>query len=202
MMHCYLRLSAARKAAVCAALLLLVEPSLASPSWAEARDVYQRLAFDIFKELVEINTVTATGDTAHAAETMAVRLRSAGKRLVDTTCPLVERVHRAAQALQAEGYHVLVIGRRGHVEVQGIVEDLHSCDVIQSPEEVRRYPHERLGVVCQTTTPERTVRAVREAIGAHNPHAEVRFIDTVCHPTKDHQKALERLLGRAREKES
>ena len=81
---------------------------------------------------------------------------ASGKRLVDTTCPLVERVHRAAQALQAEGYHVLVIGRRAHIEVRGIVEDLRNCEVIQAVEEVRHYPHARLGIVCQTTTPERS----------------------------------------------
>jgi len=39
---------------------------------------HQQIAFDIFKELVEINTVTATGDTARAAEAMAARLRAAG----------------------------------------------------------------------------------------------------------------------------
>ena len=39
---------------------------------------HQQLAFDIYKELVEINTVTATGDTARAAEAMAARLRAAG----------------------------------------------------------------------------------------------------------------------------
>lgn len=38
------------------------------------------------------------------------------------------------------------------------------------------------------------MRAVRRAVEEQNPGAEVRFIDTVCHPTKDHQKALERLL--------
>jgi acetylornithine deacetylase/succinyl-diaminopimelate desuccinylase-like protein len=78
MMHCYLPLTAARKVAACVAILLAVEPGLASPSRAQARDGRQQLAFDIFKELVEINTVTATGDTADAAEAMAVRLRSAG----------------------------------------------------------------------------------------------------------------------------
>ena len=36
--------------------------------------------------------------------------------------------------------------------------------------------------------------AVRRAVEEQNPDAEIRFIDTVCHPTKDHQKALERLL--------
>src|SRR5207244_5431035 len=83
--------------------------------------------------------------TAHGvSDVERRRLESAGKQLVDTTCPLVTRAHAAAQKLQAEGYHVLVIGRRGHVEVQGIVEDLASFDVIQSPEEVRRYPSRRL----------------------------------------------------------
>ena len=38
----------------------------------------QQFAYDIYKELVEINTVTATGDTAKAAEAMAARLRAAG----------------------------------------------------------------------------------------------------------------------------
>ena len=38
----------------------------------------QQRAFDIYKELIEINTVTATGDTAKAAEAMAARLRAGG----------------------------------------------------------------------------------------------------------------------------
>src|SRR5579883_996759 len=124
------------------------------------------------------------------------RLETAGKRLLDTTCPLVRRVHQAAQALQAEGYHVLVIGRRGHVEVEGIVEDLDHPDVIESVDEVTSYASGRLGIVCQTTATERQVEAIRAAIAARNPHAEVRFVDTVCLPTKEHQRALERLLDR------
>ena len=45
---------------------------------AQTRTAHQQLALDIYKELVEINTVTATGDTARAAEAMAARLRAAG----------------------------------------------------------------------------------------------------------------------------
>jgi 4-hydroxy-3-methylbut-2-enyl diphosphate reductase len=108
---------------------------------------------------------------------------------------LVVRAHQAAQHLQAEGYHVLVIGRRGHVEIQGIIGDLHSFDIIQGPEEVKRYPYSRLGIMCQTTTPARLVEKVREAVRRHNPDAEIRFLDTVCLPTKEHQRSLERLLA-------
>jgi acetylornithine deacetylase/succinyl-diaminopimelate desuccinylase-like protein len=49
-----------------------------NPAAAETLSPQQQLAFDIYKELVEINTVTATGDTARAAEAMAARLRAAG----------------------------------------------------------------------------------------------------------------------------
>src|SRR5262249_59809540 len=103
--------------------------------------------------------------TAHAISNRErARLENAGKTLLDTTCPLVARAHDAAQRLQREGYHVLVIGRRGHVEVQGIIEDLESFDVIQGPEEVRAYPFDRLGIMCQTTTPVPMVQAVRDAV--------------------------------------
>jgi acetylornithine deacetylase/succinyl-diaminopimelate desuccinylase-like protein len=50
----------------------------AGSSAAEGLNPQQQLAYDIYKELVEINTVTATGDTAKAAEAMAARLRAAG----------------------------------------------------------------------------------------------------------------------------
>ena len=60
----------------CGALIL--EFRSATPLAAESLNANQQLAFDIYKELVEINTVTATGDTAKAAEAMAARLRAGG----------------------------------------------------------------------------------------------------------------------------
>jgi 4-hydroxy-3-methylbut-2-en-1-yl diphosphate reductase len=134
--------------------------------------------------------------TAHGiSQAERRRLENAGKELIDTTCPLVARAHDAAQKLQNEGRRVLVIGRRGHVEVQGIVEDLTDFEVIEGPEEVKTYSQPRLGIMCQTTTPVRLADAIHAAIVRRNPHADIRFIDTVCHPTKDHQQALEDLLG-------
>jgi 4-hydroxy-3-methylbut-2-enyl diphosphate reductase len=133
--------------------------------------------------------------TAHGISAKErARLTQAGKQLIDTTCPLVTRAHQAAQKLQQGGCHVLVIGKRGHVEVQGIIEDLRSFDVIGSVDEVRAYPHAQLGVMCQTTTPVRHAEEIRAAIKAKNPRADIHFIDTICHPTKDHQQALERLM--------
>jgi acetylornithine deacetylase/succinyl-diaminopimelate desuccinylase-like protein len=58
--------------------LMSIFPVTLRPAAAEGPNPQQQLAFDIYKELVEINTVTATGDTARAAEAMATRLLAAG----------------------------------------------------------------------------------------------------------------------------
>src|SRR6476469_4061848 len=78
MLHWLLRGSARRKPVCGLAILLATSLGIAGVTRAEPRSPQQQLAFDIFKELVEINTVTATGDTAKAAEAMAARLRAAG----------------------------------------------------------------------------------------------------------------------------
>jgi 4-hydroxy-3-methylbut-2-enyl diphosphate reductase len=135
--------------------------------------------------------------TAHGiSDRRRAWLESAGKRLIDVTCPLVRRVHAAARKLAADGYFVVVIGRPGHVEVQGIVEDLEHFAIVQALGEATLFPSERIGVVCQSTTPPRTAEQVHRAIVRQNPHAEVRFIDTVCQPTRDRQQAVVELLAR------
>lgn len=60
------------------ALLLAAALTGSTAAAAEGLNPQQQLAYDIFKELVEINTVTETGDTRLAAEAMATRLRAAG----------------------------------------------------------------------------------------------------------------------------
>ena len=56
----------------------LASTLIAGAAVAETLTPQQQFAYDIYKELIEINTVTATGDTAKAAEAMAARLRAAG----------------------------------------------------------------------------------------------------------------------------
>ena len=66
--------SAAMSCIALAAILALAS----GPAAAETLSPQQQFTFDVYKELVEINTVTATGDTARAAEAMGARLRAAG----------------------------------------------------------------------------------------------------------------------------
>jgi 4-hydroxy-3-methylbut-2-en-1-yl diphosphate reductase len=135
--------------------------------------------------------------TAHGiSDRERARLLAAGKQLVDTTCPLVGKAHAAAQQLAAEGRRVIVLGKRDHVEVRGIVEDLEAPLVVGSEADIECWPQARLGVVAQTTMPEERAAQLLAAIRAANPNACVRWLDTVCSPTKARQQALVDLLPR------
>lgn len=125
------------------------------------------------------------------------RLIEAGKTLHDTTCPLVRRVHKTALHYHKLGYLVVVVGRHGHVEVEGLVGDLTRYRVVSRPEEAAAWPgDEPIAVVNQTTIPPDQVQAVHRAIRQANPLRELVFQDTVCAPTRDRQEAVERLLDR------
>lgn len=133
--------------------------------------------------------------TAHGISNREKReLEEGGHQLIDTTCPLVRRAHVAALTLAHEGYHVIVLGRPDHVEVRGLVGDLSSYSVVSSAADIQRWPHTKLGVLCQTTFPEREAEALLRAIRAANPQAEVVFRDTICEPTKQRQQAIEDLI--------
>jgi 4-hydroxy-3-methylbut-2-enyl diphosphate reductase len=129
--------------------------------------------------------------TAHgASQRKLAETRARGLRVLEATCPLVHMAHRAVARLVSEGFHPVIIGQRQHVEVRGITEDLAAFDVILSAEDVaqlREWP--RLGIAAQTTQPIERVRQLVQLVRERFPRAEVRFVDTVCQPTKQRQHA-------------
>jgi 4-hydroxy-3-methylbut-2-en-1-yl diphosphate reductase len=89
-----------------------------------------------------------------------------------------------------DGYHIVIIGQRDHVEVRGLTGDLDRFDVVLEDADVLAIEeHPRIGVAAQTTQPVEKVRHLVDLIRHRFPHAEVRFFDTVCKPTKDRQSA-------------
>ena len=129
--------------------------------------------------------------TAHgASERSLARTRALGLEIVEATCPLVHVAHRAVQALVRDGYHPIIIGQRGHVEVRGLTEDLEAFDVVLDETDVLALaPRRRLGVAAQTTQPIEKVRRLVACIRRRFGDSDVHFIDTVCRPTKQRQAA-------------
>jgi 4-hydroxy-3-methylbut-2-enyl diphosphate reductase len=133
--------------------------------------------------------------TAHGVSDRERNLLEApGRRLVDTTCPLVRRVHRTAKHFDQLGYFVVVVGRADHVEVKGLVGDLSHYTVVGGPEEVHCWEADRIAVLCQTTTSPALLEQVFEKIARKNFGKEICFVDTLCRPTRERQRSVEELL--------
>jgi 4-hydroxy-3-methylbut-2-enyl diphosphate reductase len=129
--------------------------------------------------------------TAHGASDKAKSsARQLGLNVLEATCPLVHVAHRALAKLVAEGFHPVVIGKRGHLEVRGLTEDYPEFDVVLSEAEINQLRERpRFGVVAQTTQPIERVQHLATLIRQRFPNSDVRFVDTVCQPTKQRQHA-------------
>jgi 4-hydroxy-3-methylbut-2-en-1-yl diphosphate reductase len=141
-------------------------------------------------------TPTRVMITAHgASDTKRAIWRERGFYVADGTCPLVRHAHEQLKRLVAAGYFPVVIGKLGHVEVRGLTEDFPEARVVEVPSDILKLPQRnRYGVISQTTQPIDRVRALVAEIERLHPASEVRFVDTVCKPTKDRQSALRKLI--------
>ena len=135
--------------------------------------------------------------TAHGASDAARSAwRSAGFGVADGTCPLVRHAHDQLRLLVQLGAQPVVIGKRGHVEVNGLIGDFPDAIVIENEADFSKLPTaEKYGVVSQTTQPIERVHEIVAALRSHVSPGEVLFRDTVCQPTKNRQNALRKLLA-------
>ncbi len=127
------------------------------------------------------------------------RARELNLTLIDGTCPWVRAAQRHASRFKEAGYHVVVIGQKGHPEVEGIFSwagGERTATVVADEDEARRLPaYDRIGVVVQTTQRPEVAERVIEAIRARCPHVEVR--NTICDATAERQEAARRLATTA-----
>ena len=129
--------------------------------------------------------------TAHgASERRMAETRRFGLNVIEATCPLVRVAHHSLAALVRDGFHPVIIGKRDHVEVRGLTEDLDVFDVVLEEEDVAALREQtRFGVISQTTQPIEKARRLVQLIRERFPNSVVRFRDTVCQPTKQRQDA-------------
>lgn len=152
----------------------------------------------IARDLDRVATPTLMVTAHGTSERTLARTRALGLNVVEATCPLVHVAHRAVAALARDGYHVIIVGQRDHVEVRGLTGDLDRFDVVLEDADVLALvEHPRFGVAAQTTQPLQKVRRLVELIRARFPQSEVRFMDTVCKPTKDRQSAAVEMARQA-----
>jgi 4-hydroxy-3-methylbut-2-enyl diphosphate reductase len=145
-------------------------------------------------DVAQVKTHTVMVTAHGASERTRASTRALGLDVVEATCPLVHVAHRAVTALVRDGYHPVIIGQRAHVEVRGLTEDLDDVDVVLDEMDVLELEeHPRIGIAAQTTQSIERVQHLVALIRRRFPQSDVRFIDTVCKPTKQRQNAATKL---------
>jgi len=146
----------------------------------------------VAEDVAQVKTPTLMVAAHGTSERTLARTRALGLTVVEATCPLVHVAHRAVAALAREGYHVVIVGQRDHVEVRGLTGDLDRDNfnvVLEDDDVLALEEHPRLGVAAQTTQAVEKVRRLVDLIRRRFPQSDVRFLDTVCKPTKQRQSA-------------
>jgi 4-hydroxy-3-methylbut-2-enyl diphosphate reductase len=137
--------------------------------------------------------------TSHGvAPQVADMLKSRGLKVIDATCPLVQRAQRAARRLAAAGFFVLVFGDSAHSEVQGILgwAGDNALAALEAPK-LERLPR-RVGVLSQTTqSTAHFARFLQQLINSGIASlSELRIVNTICEATTKRQQAALELTGR------
>jgi len=121
--------------------------------------------------------------------------------VLDATCPLVRRVHLEGQRHAKAGREVIVIGHRGHVEVEGTIGQIGGCvHVIECVEEALALvvsDPERIAYVTQTTLSVDDTRKIIAALKTRFPAIQGPDTRTICYATQNRQLAVRAIARRA-----
>jgi 4-hydroxy-3-methylbut-2-enyl diphosphate reductase len=124
-----------------------------------------------------------------------------GLRVIDATCPLVTKVHVETLRWAREGFEILLIGHRGHVEVAGTLgqapEHMRLIESVADAERVEVRDPERLAVVTQTTLSVDDTRAIVEVLRRRFPRVRTPAKDDICYATQNRQTAVKELARRS-----
>lgn len=126
----------------------------------------------------------------------AVRQQAQMRQLIeiDATCGLVTRVHSAVKRFAAQGYQIVLIGHRNHVEIIGTAGEAPEVTTIvesvKDVQELKFAPEEKLFYITQTTLSLDDVKEITEALMAKYPHIETLPSSSICYATTNRQMAL------------
>ena len=138
--------------------------------------------------------------SAHGvSQAVRAEARERGFEVFDATCPLVTKVHVEVAKLRREGYDFIMIGHKGHPEVEGtmgqltegihLVEDVADVAGVQVPDE------SRIAVVTQTTLSVDDAAEILRAVKQRFPLVREPKKQDICYATQNRQDAVKVLSG-------
>lgn len=136
--------------------------------------------------------------SAHGvSEKVERQAREMNVNLIDATCPLVKGIHRKAAELEREGYRILLIGKRSHREIEGVVGRVRRMPlVIESKADAENVAFEKnakYACLTQTTLSVDDCAELFRILKERFP--EIRICGGICNATTARQTAVKKLAA-------
>ncbi|MCP1659114.1 4-hydroxy-3-methylbut-2-enyl diphosphate reductase [Neisseria perflava] len=121
-----------------------------------------------------------------------------GFRVFDATCPLVTKVHKEVARLDTQDYQIIMIGHKGHVEVEGTMGQLAPGKMllVEDVDDVAKLEvnnPDKLAYVSQTTLSVDETKDIIAALNARFPNIRNPHKEDICYATTNRQKAVKEL---------
>ena len=117
-----------------------------------------------------------------------------GLRVFDATCPLVTKVHMEVAKMRQEGFDIVMIGHKGHPEVEGTMgqsgEGMHLVEDIEDVEALALADPDRIAYVTQTTLSVDDASAIIGALKSKYPSVKEPKKQDICYATQNRQDAV------------
>ena len=119
-------------------------------------------------------------------------------KYVDATCPLVSKVHREAENMHKNGYHIILIGHKGHPEVIGTMGQIpvNGITLVETVEDVEKIvfkKDEKLAFITQTTLSVDDTKEIIECLKKRFPQINEPKKEDICYATTNRQAAVKKI---------
>jgi len=191
--------------------IVIVEQALerfGAPIYVRHEVVHNKFVVDELKRkgavfVEELDEVPAGNTVIFSAHGVSKAVRAEaearGLRVFDATCPLVTKVHIEVAKMRAQGKEIIMIGHRGHPEVEGTMgQSGEGIYLVETPEDVASLQvknPQQLAYVTQTTLSMDDAARVIAALKARFPDIAAPKSDDICYATQNRQDAVKALAG-------
>ena len=146
-------------------------------------------------ELDKIPTGSTVIFSAHGvSKAVRIEAESRGLTAFDATCPLVTKVHIEVAKMRKAGLEIVMIGHKGHPEVEGTMgQSKEGMYLVETPEDVKKLnvkDAEKLAFVTQTTLSMDDAALVINALQTKFPSIHAPKSDDICYATQNRQDAV------------
>ncbi|WP_334108164.1 4-hydroxy-3-methylbut-2-enyl diphosphate reductase [Methylobacillus sp.] len=186
--------------------IIIVEQALekfGAPIYVRHEVVHNKFVVDDLKKkgaifVEELDEVPAGNTVIFSAHGVSKDVRAEaeerGLRVFDATCPLVTKVHIEVEKMRAAGKEIIMIGHKGHPEVEGTMgQSEGGMYLVETPEDVEKLEvadPAQLAYVTQTTLSIDDASSIVDALKTRFPQIMSPRSDSICYATQNRQDAV------------